>query len=369
LLDAPKPTPAAPRGYLAVDTMARPTKELPVRSSIVPAAVRRAVAVGMDADTLALRFGLPADTAAREEVAAATQVADELMHAIAHAAHGVRRGPKGAAASGEVSLQVAAELTGRCQTLITLAVRASADAKTVLERVARWAPLLHEGLEAALESGTGESEARWVLRTPRRPRGLGRYVHEVAIVHAVCRLREVFAGVAIHRAWFAHARPPDLDALAEWLGTAELAFGREESGFAVGIQALGVLNQAADARTVEAIAPLVESELEARRVAKSFAQRVAAHVAAALPASADVAEVASALKMSPRTLQRRLEQEQTNFSEVLDDARFEVARRLLADSAVTLTDAALRLGFADLATFSRAFKRWTGVPPGQWRRS
>ncbi len=73
--------------------------------------------------------------------------------------------------------------------------------------------------------------------------------------------------------------------------------------------------------------------------------------------------------MSARTLQRRLEQEQTRFTEVLDGARLAVARRLLGDSTIQLTDVAFRLGFADLATFSRAFKRWTGKPPGQWRRS
>jgi AraC-like DNA-binding protein len=101
----------------------------------------------------------------------------------------------------------------------------------------------------------------------------------------------------------------------------------------------------------------------------SFAERLAAHLAAALPGATDVGEAARAMRMSPRTLQRRLEQEQTRFSEVLDRARLGEARRLLADPSVTLTDAAFRLGFADLATFSRAFKRWTGVPPGQWRRS
>ena len=68
-------------------------------------------------------------------------------------------------------------------------------------------------------------------------------------------------------------------------------------------------------------------------------------------------------------MQRRLEQEQTRFSEVLDRARLQVAKRLLAEPRTTLAEVAYRLGFADLATFSRAFKRWTGMPPGQWRRS
>jgi len=118
----------------------------------------------------------------------------------------------------------------------------------------------------------------------------------------------------------------------------------------------------AEARTVDTLATIVEGELEARPRGASLADRVAVHLAGSLPVGTDVAEVARVFHMSARTLQRRLEEEQTRFTEVLDRARLDLARRLLADPA-------FRLGFADLAAFSRAFKRWTGKPPGQWRCS
>jgi AraC-like DNA-binding protein len=78
--------------------------------------------------------------------------------------------------------------------------------------------------------------------------------------------------------------------------------------------------------------------------------------------------VAAALHMSPRTLQRRLEQSGTRYSEVLDDVREAQARAWLSDRTLSLGEIGYRLGFSDLATFSRAFKRWTGKPPGTWRR-
>ena len=127
--------------------------------------------------------------------------------------------------------------------------------------------------------------------------------------------------------------------------------------------------QQADARTVEAVATLLDAELGSYPRSATLSDRVATHLASSLPGSTDVGEVAAALHMSGRTLQRRLEQEGTRFGEVLDRARLDRARRLLADPSVTLTDVAYRVGFADLATFSRAFRRWTGKPPGQWRRS
>jgi AraC-like DNA-binding protein len=55
------------------------------------------------------------------------------------------------------------------------------------------------------------------------------------------------------------------------------------------------------------------------------------------------------------------------FSVLLDGSRERLAKRLLGTDA-PLTEVAYRVGFSDLATFSRAFKRWTGVPPGAFRR-
>jgi AraC-like DNA-binding protein len=344
--------------------MARPPKELPLRSSIVPAILRHATALGLDVEALSLRFALPPDAARSEEATTAPDTADEMMHAVARAV-----------SEPDVSLRVAAELRGRRQTLVALVVRSSADVRQGLERLARCAPLLHEGLDASLVGGVrdgdgvAEGEARWILRAPRRPSGARRYVHEVAMAHALSAVRAAAGDVAVARAWFVHPRPPQLAPLYAFLATRDLSFGCEDSGFAVPAASLRLASAHADPRTVEAIAPLVEAELEGRRAAASFADRVAAHVASLLPAAADVVDVARAMHMSPRTLQRRLEQEQTRFTEVLDRARLGEARRLLADPATKLADVAFRVGFADLATFSRAFKRWTGLPPGQWRRS
>jgi AraC-like DNA-binding protein len=71
--------------------------------------------------------------------------------------------------------------------------------------------------------------------------------------------------------------------------------------------------------------------------------------------------------MHPRMLNRRLEAEGTTFRQLLNQARFEVARQLLAGTKVQVTDLALALGYADTSSFSRAFQRWSGVAPSDWR--
>jgi AraC-like DNA-binding protein len=78
-------------------------------------------------------------------------------------------------------------------------------------------------------------------------------------------------------------------------------------------------------------------------------------------------EVAGALHMSERTLQRRLEEEATSFLHLLDDTRRELAGQYLGRLHLSLAQAAYLLGFADQSSFFRACKRWFEVSPGQYR--
>jgi AraC-like DNA-binding protein len=78
-------------------------------------------------------------------------------------------------------------------------------------------------------------------------------------------------------------------------------------------------------------------------------------------------EVAGALCMSERTLQRRLEEEATSFLQLLDDTRRELAEQYLGRLHLSLAQAAYLLGFADQTSFFRACKRWFDLSPGQYR--
>jgi AraC-like DNA-binding protein len=75
------------------------------------------------------------------------------------------------------------------------------------------------------------------------------------------------------------------------------------------------------------------------------------------------------LHLSPRTLQRRLREEGTSHHEVVDDARRRVASRMLAQSGLGIAEIAFALGFAEPGGLHRAFKRWTGMTPAEFRRA
>ena len=77
-------------------------------------------------------------------------------------------------------------------------------------------------------------------------------------------------------------------------------------------------------------------------------------------------EVAAELGASPRTLRRRLEAEGTSFQQILDQHRHELSARLLLEGTSSLDAICFVLGFADTASFQRAFRRWHGMSPAQY---
>jgi AraC-like DNA-binding protein len=81
-----------------------------------------------------------------------------------------------------------------------------------------------------------------------------------------------------------------------------------------------------------------------------------------------ISAVARDLGMSERSLRRHLATEGTSYRDVVRAALEASASRLLRDPARTVKQTAATLGFADAAAFGNAFKRWTGMTPGEYRR-
>ncbi|GGI73746.1 AraC family transcriptional regulator [Polymorphobacter multimanifer] len=84
--------------------------------------------------------------------------------------------------------------------------------------------------------------------------------------------------------------------------------------------------------------------------------------------SLSAVEAAHLFALSERTLHRRLAEEGTRFSTLVDDARYARARELLLDRRNTIEIVAFALGYAEPSSFSRAFKRWAGVGALEYRR-
>ena len=97
-------------------------------------------------------------------------------------------------------------------------------------------------------------------------------------------------------------------------------------------------------------------------------QKVKAEIIAQLPSGNVTQEtVARKIYISTRNMQRRLQKEGTTFNTIQNETRLDLARQFLTDKHDDMTEIAFLLGFSEVSAFSRAFKRWTGVSPSQFR--
>lgn len=78
-------------------------------------------------------------------------------------------------------------------------------------------------------------------------------------------------------------------------------------------------------------------------------------------------DVAERLSMTLRTLQRRLSDQQTGYRDVLNNTRHQLALSYLGSEAYSVGEIAFLLGFSEVSAFTRAFRRWTGSSPRNWR--
>ncbi len=123
-----------------------------------------------------------------------------------------------------------------------------------------------------------------------------------------------------------------------------------------------------NAELLDMLAPQFEEQLKQSADVDSFTtlvrgaiqQRLAGH-------RPNVDDVARSLHVSPRTLQRKLQEAGSSYQRVLDEARHQMARYYLSNSVLELNETAYLLGYEDSKSFVRAFRTWEGMPPGHWR--
>jgi len=215
-----------------------------------------------------------------------------------------------------------------------------------------------------------DDEATIVHDTRGGP-ALPRHAAEFTWAWLVLMARRVTgASIVPLRAAFGHAAPAQLGEHQRLLGVRP-RFGVEVPQLTLARADLLRPSVRAD----EALAEILDSHAQALLARLPTAPELLAQVRAAAQAELargvlTVAAVARRLGLAPRTLQRRLaEEHDTSFQNVADEVRAELARRWLGDPALSVAEVAFALGFADQSAFHRAFVRWTGVTPGQFRRA
>lgn len=127
----------------------------------------------------------------------------------------------------------------------------------------------------------------------------------------------------------------------------------------------------ADANAAALARDACERELKARSHERDdvLSQRVRGVLSSSQDQLPSLEEVASRLHVSTRTLKRRLQEEGRNFRALVDHVLCERATQMLQREGLSVSEVAFRLGYNDVSNFSRAFRRWTGQSPSDFKRS
>ena len=162
-----------------------------------------------------------------------------------------------------------------------------------------------------------------------------------------------------------HAKPTEV-ARFRRLFRVRLRFDAELSAISFDASWLAAPIAGADAAQHELIAQSLDRALAADSF--GFADRVRGVLhQLVLSGRASAANVAQIFGIHERTVRKRLRQERTTLQQLIDETRFELARQLLENTRMPVSQIGLALGYADLSAFSRAFRGWAGASPRQYR--
>ncbi|WP_437315875.1 AraC family transcriptional regulator [Sorangium sp. So ce385] len=116
--------------------------------------------------------------------------------------------------------------------------------------------------------------------------------------------------------------------------------------------------------------PALDAAIDERLRSRSLVDDVRAALRRRLTGEpVKIDHIAGDVRLTPRTLQRRLVKAGTSYQALLDEVRRDAARRLLAATELGISEIAFLLGFAELNSFTRAFRGWEGTTPLRWRRA
>jgi AraC-like DNA-binding protein len=241
----------------------------------------------------------------------------------------------------------------------------SSTLRTGLKRIERYWRILGPRAEVIVDDGP--SGLKFVIRRKRLDPVIGPIHADIVLSIALdmCRFN---AGAALRptHASLRRQRPADAAPYERFFGC-PVAFGAEENSFTVAREdaeaplPTGNRQLAAvfDKLLVEQLARLDKNDVVSRCKAALFEQLASGEVSEE--------EMAKALNMSRRTLQRRLAESELTYLQLVDDTRKDLALRYVEDPSMSITDITFLLGFSQQSAFTRAFKRWMGITPTEYR--
>ncbi len=329
------------------------TLEATVSIGWVNTVIGAAQRLSVDADTLLATAGISGE--AREQERWPIDDITRLWHAAERCT-----GDSG------FGLKVGAEFTPMSISGVGFALQSAATLREAVLMVQRFQRLISDGGRFQMLPG---ENATWVIYHPRQGQ-LAFSPHQIeAVLAAVVGFASWVTGTRMEplRVHFSQAR------LGPWQGyqavfQCPVEFEQAFSGLLVENAVLDQPLPQADPQLAQVHKRYTTARLAALSMSSVSVPEMRRWLEARLgPALPRRREAAEALGISERTLARRLREQGQTFDGLIDEVRRARALDAVADPDASLPEIAESLGFAEVSTFYRAFRRWTGLPPVRWR--
>jgi AraC-like DNA-binding protein len=212
--------------------------------------------------------------------------------------------------------------------------------------------------------GLRQVELAYVTFRPNTPSP--GYLADIALAVGIHLLRRLFgAGWAADEVTFPHRRPTDVRPYRRFF-RAPVLFDTPRAAIVMPEALLSRPLPEADARAEAAIRAAIA--FAAAAYPESLALKLRRLVSAALlEVEPSLAQLARAFSTSSRTLRRRLAEEGTTVSAIVDETKAELARQLIVETCIPVQEIAMVLHYSEASAFSRAFKSWHGTAPNAAR--
>jgi AraC-like DNA-binding protein len=160
---------------------------------------------------------------------------------------------------------------------------------------------------------------------------------------------------------------PDYAALAQDLFKCELRYGQAWAGIALPLNNIDLPLKMADPASFQDAVQICQRELDKLLKNESLSTQLRRIMLEKQGGFPSLNVMARLLHLTPRTLHRRLLQEQTSYKEIIEDVRHTLALEYLKSGQLSIQEIAYMLGYSDIANFRRAFKRWEQLAPSLYR--
>lgn len=276
---------------------------------------------------------------------------------------------KAYALSGDPNLALHAieRLPFGCYRVIDFLASSAPTIGAALAKVSDYFPIIHSVVR--LPYVVGDRYVTFSAEAPSRPSTITRPYAEYVLAAVFLRTRiATNQQFPLMRVEFSHPRPADISE-HERIFACEVRFGADACRMVLARDVWDMPRTGGDPDLFSVLDSHARMLLEKRPAADDIVARVRGAIESELRGGDPRLEsIAKRLAMSPRTLQRRLRDRGILFNDVLDEMRYQAAKSYLAPGDIAGTEVAYLLGFSEPSSFNRAFKRWSGRTPTEYRR-